>query len=414
MSLQHSHPETEKSPPGLMGATSAQVPELDLQPVDCPVCGSPNFEEVFAAYTGPAVSSDFNVYEGGGLHNRCCQGCGLIFNASGIRGQEKEFYRDSYSLMMHSDEAGVKSFSNSGAETLAQRSCDIMCEMLDLPSKGRVLEAGAGKGHFSSIFAQRFPDWDLTALEPGQAFAHLKKNLPDASLHNCAYRDLDPLRTGHDLVVAMGVWEHVSNPLDFLLWVRERLVPGGRFFLRVPNFAHNPNDLFCVDHLSKLTQASISDLARRAGFEVEKVHQQGVPIFASLRRTKIKAGEALGCFAENLAIARANADYMERCLDAVSRGLATARSRKEGFAIFGLAQSCLFAPIHLGFDPEGITAYLDENTSMHSYLVHGRPVVGLDAMAELGIKHASVTISPVYVEQVSGKLAARGVKTYLP
>lgn len=63
----------------------------------------------------------------------------------------------------------------------------------------------------------------------------------------------------------------------------KRLKPGGYFYIVIPNFANNPGDLFCVDHLSKLTIASLKNLAAHSGFEVVSMRESGVPLFALLK-----------------------------------------------------------------------------------------------------------------------------------
>ena len=116
-----------------------------------------------------------------------------------------------------------------------------------------------------------------------------------------------------DLIVALGVLEHVENPLDMLKWAWRLLKSGGHFFLRVPNFANNPNDLFCADHLSKLTVPTLRALAASAGYEVLGVREAGVPVFVALQKSE-KISEKPKAFAENEAIAGQNARIAGRSI----------------------------------------------------------------------------------------------------
>src|SRR5262249_2358231 len=158
---------------------------------------------------------------------------------------------------------------------------------------------------------------------------------------------------------------------DMLRWGARLLRPGGIFFLRVPNFANNPNDLFCADHLSKLTAASLGNMAHAAGFEIIGGKEAGVPVFVALRRSGSPA--ALSNVAEeNGPIVERNVEIAQRSMGAVLRARDVARQSGTNMAVFGLGSSGLFAPMFGGFNPGEITAYVDENKSVWGSRIHDR------------------------------------------
>jgi 2-polyprenyl-3-methyl-5-hydroxy-6-metoxy-1,4-benzoquinol methylase len=136
-----------------------------------------------------------------------------------------------------------------------------------LPKGGSILEAGAGKRMFIKRFAQEHPDWIVSALEPSVLFEDLEKALPNATLFRGGYEAFTPLSGAFDLVVSLGVIEHVDNPLDFLRWTADALKTGGYAFLEAPNFSNHPCDLFCSDHLSKVTPQTINTFSQHVGIE---------------------------------------------------------------------------------------------------------------------------------------------------
>lgn len=378
----------------------------------CPVCSSELTTSLYPSYAGLCITSDMKVLEGAKLDNRLCESCGLIFNAAGTRGFTERFYRNSYSLMMRSEQAAVQSFSGPAPISQAERTYQFLREMLTFRAEGTVLEAGAGKGEFLTLFAQGLPDWKLAAFEPSTAFDVLTKRLPQAEVQHCDYGAFSFPESAADLVVALGVLEHVENPLDMLRWANRRLVTGGHFYIRVPNFAANPNDLFCADHLSKLTVPNIRSLAAAAGFEVSAVKEGGVPVFALLRKAGPPVGDLRSVLEQNRGVAIDNQKVARALVESVLRARDGARSATENFGIFGLASAGLFAPFYGEFDVAEICAYIDENKTVWGSKVHGRPVVGPDRIGELGVKHIALAISPVYFEQVRTKLAPLDVKVY--
>ncbi|MBR0938033.1 bifunctional 2-polyprenyl-6-hydroxyphenol methylase/3-demethylubiquinol 3-O-methyltransferase UbiG [Bradyrhizobium jicamae] len=351
------------------------------------------------------------VLPGASLDNRLCTACGLIFNAGGTRGWSESFYKDSYSLMMKTADAAIQSFSGPAPISQAERTHQILREMIELPGRGAILEIGAGKGDFLGYFLQQSGDWRAAAFEPSAAFAVLKERFPEASIQRCDYKDFDAGPAKFDLLVALGVLEHVEDPFDMLRWAHRHLGDNGLFYIRVPNFAKNPNDLFCADHLSKLTIHSLTALARAAGFDVVASKEAGVPIFVLLRKND-RPELLTNVVADNRIILDKNVVVAKNAMDAIFRSHEAAKAGGGPFAIFGLGSSGLFAPFYFGFDAAEVAAYLDENRSTWGSDIHGRIVGGLDKIKELGIRHVALAISPVYFEQVKAKLTPYEVQVY--
>ena len=340
-----------------------------------------------------------------------CSACGLIFNAGGTRGRTKLFYKNSYSLMMKSPDASLQSFSGPAPISQAERTHQILREMIDLPASGSILEAGAGKGDFLGHFLQQSSGWRAAAFEPSSAFSILEQRFPGASIARCDYKDFKAGTEKFDLVVALGVLEHVENPLDMLRWAHELLSELGLFYIRVPNFARNPNDLFCADHLSKLTIHTITSIAGAAGFDVVASKEAGVPIFVLLRKNNAPR-RLVNVAAENRNVVDQNVAVAQNAMEALRQAHEASRASSKPLAIFGLGPSGLFAPFYFGFDVSEIAAYLDENRSTWGSGVHGRIVGGLDTIEKLGIRHVALAISPVYFDQVKAKLSPFKVEVY--
>lgn len=378
----------------------------------CPVCDSTNLEAIYPEYEGTCITSDMEIAPASSLRHRLCHGCGLIFNAGGPRGVTEDFYASCYSLMMRTAESGIQSFAGPQPMSQAERTYLILRELVDLPKRGRVVEAGAGKGEFLGYFTSGLPAWEVSAFEPSGAFEVLRDRFSSGRIERCNYGGFARAGDAYDLVVALGVLEHVENPMDMLRWGNELLVEGGVFYIRVPHFPRNPNDLFCADHLSKLTEETLRNLAAGAGFDVVGLKEAGVPIFMALRKTGRPSGRVANVAEENRAIVNQNIEVARGMMDAILQARETAAQKGERFAIFGLGSAGLFAPLFASFPAADIVGYVDENRSVWGGQIHGRPIGGLDMIERERIRHVALAISPVYVEQVSAKLRPLGVTVY--
>ncbi|MEA2496332.1 MAG: hypothetical protein QOJ29_4243 [Thermoleophilaceae bacterium] len=90
-----------------------------------------------------------------------------------------------------------------------------------------------------------------------------------------------PFSEEFDVVVAADVMEHVIHLADFLVSVRQALVRGGRFVVRVPfkeDITKHSRIAGCeydLVHLRTFAKDSLKDMLQRAGFRVESIHYDG-------------------------------------------------------------------------------------------------------------------------------------------
>ena len=380
----------------------------------CPVCASNNYDSLYPEYKGKAISSDLKVMPNATLDNRLCKDCGLIFNAKGIRGFTKKFYKNSYKLMTSLEEGEIKSHTSSGAISQAKRTYEIFKESCNITPESKLLEVGAGKGDFLGHLLQEYADLTIEAFEPSESFNILKERFHAVKALNCDYTEYPIRSEDYEFIVSLGVLEHVEDPFDMLNWIYIALKPGGICFIRIPLFENNPNDIFTIDHLSKLTKPTIKYLTEKVGFSILSFQSKGVAAFVTLKKEKQKAFDIQNPYKENLFIANNNIQFAKGIIESVHKAREAAKLDGSNFGIFGMATSGLFAPFYLHFSTDEIAAYIDENSSMWNSKILDRPIGGLDLIKQMDIKHVALVISPVYHQQVKAKLSAYGVTVYSP
>jgi SAM-dependent methyltransferase len=142
----------------------------------------------------------------------------------------------------------------------------------------RVCDVGVGKG----ILFER-----LRRAEPARlvgvdiAVEYLERVAREGAELMVANAENLPFRDEFDVVVAADVMEHVIHLADFLVSVREALVRGGRFVVRVPYrediTKHSRIDGCEYDlvHLRTFAKDNLTDVLRRAGFRVGRIHYDG-------------------------------------------------------------------------------------------------------------------------------------------
>lgn len=109
------------------------------------------------------------------------------------------------------------------------------CALADLPAKAHLLCVGAGTGAELAYFAEQFPGWRFTALDPSGAMLERCRARMDAAgfAGRCTYHEgyLDDLTTSEtfdgatSLLVSQFVVDRARR-VDFFRQIRSRLEPG--------------------------------------------------------------------------------------------------------------------------------------------------------------------------------------------
>jgi 2-polyprenyl-3-methyl-5-hydroxy-6-metoxy-1,4-benzoquinol methylase len=373
----------------------------------CPICGCESSDKLFPQYRGKCITSQMFFVKDIELDNRCCTRCGFIFNMKGIRGKEEEVYNE----QTWKPKPQIVSFGKN-VKTTHERSLDIFRSMVDLPSQGKLLDFGAGTGAFLKYFSQAFPGWELTAIEPGGGYAQLSENPKIVQAFNSPYYELN-LSDEFDAVVVMSVLEHVADPLGALRWIHRRLKPGGVLLMQHPNFALLPGDLFCADHINKMTVPYTRELCESVGFNLLAEDTELLPFYFALSKGQAREDALPNCYAQNSAIAAKCEHIAQRTLAAVEAAVKGATGKKKSAAIFGTSPIGSMAHLVLGCK-QSVACFVDENKNVWGREIDDLPVIGPEKMAEMGVSDLALAVSPLYWEMIEEKMRRFGVDVHVP
>ena len=101
---------------------------------------------------------------------------------------------------------------------------------------GSILELGPAEGVMTQLLAQEFSD--ISVVEASSKFCDIiKSQHPSVDVINCLFEEFHPVKT-YDNIILGHVIEHVEDPVELLIRVRQWLSPEGIIFGAVPN-AHS-------------------------------------------------------------------------------------------------------------------------------------------------------------------------------
>jgi len=151
----------------------------------------------------------------------------------------------------------------------------------------RVLDIGAGYGHILHAFGERYPEAERLAIEYSDACVRHLEGI-GVTVENRAVEEVLPALEGRfDVVVLSHVLEHLREPRAVLELIRRSLVPGGVFYVEVPNipreslrrFPDNPwAPRWDEPHITFFDVDALKRLMGAAGFE-ERFCDTGGPYY---------------------------------------------------------------------------------------------------------------------------------------
>lgn len=204
-----------------------------------------------------------------------CEGCGLGFiEPFPSNDQIEAFYKEEFYTDKGQRFQGWIEYIRSLLARIRGKGLNHI-----MPEKGRLLDYGAGTGHFAR--AQRKKGWDVVAVDPYSSKADrgyceldgdkIKLNFPD----------------GHfDAVTLWYVIEHLRNPDEAIREFRRVLKPGGVLLLAQQDFGSIQARVFgprwlILDpprHIWQFNEINLLKLAARQGFKKRMVTRSSIEL----------------------------------------------------------------------------------------------------------------------------------------
>jgi hypothetical protein len=219
----------------------------------------------------------------------------------------------------------------------------------------------------------------------------------------------------HDLVVAIGVLEHLPDPRAFLRRVRAALSDDGLLYLSVPNFLQNPADLFTLDHVSRFDPRTLEAVLAADGFEIVAQDAPATRVsMVTLARPAPARGAAV---AETLGTMRATVGRAIPFVESVFASYAAAMAAAQGpdVAVYGLGTLATVALQAGVLERAKLWGFVDDNSHMWGQRRDGLLVHSLDELkAATDVREVVFSANPCYLEAMRRRLGGLAVECRLP
>ncbi|MBI4665256.1 MAG: class I SAM-dependent methyltransferase [Nitrospinae bacterium] len=269
-----------------------------------------------------------------------------------------------------------------------------------VPEAGRLLDIGCGNGSILRTFGGMNPKWRLAGFDQGDKFRDEVLRIPGVeAFHKGSLDDVDGM---FDLITLHHVFEHITEPIQFLKKLRRLLKPGGAILLQTMNFISNPFDLVIVDHCSHFTLRTLALAVRTAGYEVETASDIWTPKELSVIATAQSGEGETGANPDAAQTARDELALRLKWLGIVENH--ARRTAEQGeFGVFGAAIAGTWLATALGRD---VGYFMDEDPQRIGKSHMGRPVIKPSSQPVAAQTY--LAFAPEFAHKLGGRL----LKTY--
>ena len=366
-------------------------------------CSKNKYETFFDDQTSLGMTSDRKYY----LLNQIvgiCKNCGLILSLNREKFSHKKFY-ENYKLHKKNFLQENMIFYKNGI-SIGENQYVFNLVFKEIISKkiknGSCLEIGAGKGVLLNMIKSKLNNWTFDAIEPSpEGFNFLKKKFNNKiGLDKKNFENSIFLKKKYDLVIFMGVLEHVENPYIFIKHVRHVLKPEGYALLGVPNFENKPDDLIVSDHLTKFTQHSLNKIYDDLGFNIIRrdISKKKIWMFDIIKPIDLIKKKTF-IYEKNLSILKNNIKEFKKKRKGFQNYLKFNKEKKD--FLYGLGNVGLY--FHKVLSNNKLSKILIDNTTYDNDKFYDVKIKNLEKV-NINIPHVYISANPCYHEVMIKKL----------
>ena len=318
-----------------------------------------------------------------------CQACGFCF-ADNIPAQATfdAYYRE-MSKYEYQDKMGqVSEYDLAKFRSIAS----ILLPYLS-HARSRILEIGCATGALLSLLKQAGYT-NLMGVDPSPACKEAAQRLYDIPVLTNTLSDLSVEHRSVDILILVGVLEHVRDLNAALAKCRDTLVSNGLLFISVPDASRYstgedaPFQEFSLEHINYFGPGSLTNLMRLNGFEWVASHQNLVetnyrtttPVLHSIyRQSDRSAGLTPDLQTENGLI-----DYIDRSRQAgdhIHRIISEIVSAGQPIVVWGTGAHTLRLLAATDLGKADIRLFVDSNPRYQGKSLAGVPIISPRALS---------------------------------
>lgn len=246
----------------------------------CPLCEFQKHKELLVRRHSALMFSD-GMIRTGNIQKTMCLRCGLVWNNDVEDGLDiYDYYTTEYSLNVEEEEEHYY-IRNGKVEPRSQVIYDTWIkDAISWENVSEIFEIGCGKGSLLNVITASHTHIGGGGIDGNIDAVKIANERGLNVTHGFIDEGFATDKT-YDVVIAIGVIEHVIDPKLFLDKVYELLSDNGHAIIACPDATSFSYDIFFGDHLYHFTPMHLAYMFERRGIGVRKsiVNHSSLPNF---------------------------------------------------------------------------------------------------------------------------------------
>ena len=239
---------------------------MDKKKPICHVCKSsdlliiPNCEKI------SGVTSDCKAWPKLGTLAVCNQ-CGFSQTITSQRWfQDITKIYENYEIYHQGDYSDHPIIKSGGSTLRSDVIVDDLLKKKIISKQGKLLEIGPGGGNFLRVWNKNLPEWKLYAADVNEKAR--ETILCIDGVKDFYTTSINRIPHNFDVVVSIHSLEHIPDPFEYLVQLKDIVKHMGIVLINVPNCNDNPFIITVADHCTHFVPRTLSNLVTASGFEI--------------------------------------------------------------------------------------------------------------------------------------------------
>lgn len=375
--------------------------------MECPYCFNKSFQELLNI-PGPSMVSDQSTVTSD-LTKMVCQRCELVCAQKMDTMSLSTFYKEDYSFNTQNNGEEYIFITEDSAKGRAELLIDSwLSPNLDFAEAESVLEIGCGKGSFMRVLKDRFPHLQIWGIEPSIKASQLATTAGLQVVNG--FLDEQILKGYQfDIVLAVGVLEHIPKPDIFLKNCARLCRSGGQVGIMIPNSARISYDIFFVDHLFHFAPFHIATFMERADIPVEVIMTDEPPVPQFLLAVGSKGAMPSQAYPINTSKVAESVSFYLKVFEFLNEYSSSMVQQKIG--IYGVNEVfTLFRTYSPDFRSLSVDVYIDDSPILQGKRLDKKPIRPLCEISLNDLGAIVITTNQRYYGSLETKLRSKGFK----
>lgn len=374
----------------------------------CPVCKNDKWEDFLKTSTNKVMTSDQRIRKGN-LHKSLCKKCGTVCNSIPLPTEKiSKLYKKNYDLNVNEGEEHYF-FTSSGP--IARSEVYVNWVLPYFPENYKtLLEVGCGAGNVLQRLVALEPLKKMSGIEGSSKACNLARE-KGLSVQQGLILNSRVKLPYSDVILAIGVMEHLEDPSKFLLNVLPFLNDEGRIIFCIPIQNYCGYDVFFADHIWHFTFNQFYYLLIQNGlkiihYEIDHPINHGFGLFVCQKAKKHLKTK----FPSEPEYITRNRDIWMKNFNKVNNLLVTENIKK--LAVFGGGEVLSLLMAYTDLSKKDIKVCLDEDESKIGTQKHGIKVRAINWLKKNKVDGVFLAVNPKYHSQIIKKLSPFRVKVF--